>query len=176
MLIDSDINKIQNYLTPDISKLQAKGVKSVKSRVVNLKEINSELTCDKMRDFLKTAAQEVYGLKVKMMEEPKAQETQRIAELYGSEEYIYKTPIPYTAVFKKRLSLGNFEFRILVKEGKVIDLQVFTDALDHKISEKLKASLMGVTYNIWDFEKALSKNFERDFVKEIINMIKTSAE
>ena len=175
LLIDSDINKLQNYLTPDISKLQAKGVKSVKSRVINLKEINSELTPETMREFLKKAAQEVYGLKAEIISEPEKEETKKIAELYASKDYIYKTPIPFTAIFKKRLSLGNFEFRFLVKEEKIIDLQVFTDALDDKISEKLKSALLGVAYNILDIEMALSENFEAEFTKEIINMIEKSA-
>lgn len=174
LLVDSDVDKIQNYLTPDISKLQTKGVKSVKSRVINLKEINSELTCDKMREFLQKAAEEVYGIKAENIKEPKKEEIKKLADLYSSDDYIYKTPIPYTAIFKKRLSLGSFEIRFLVKEEKIIDLQIFTDALDDNISEKLKNALIGVTYNIWDIEKALSKEFEANFIKEIINMIEKS--
>ena len=72
------------------------------------------------------------------------------------------------------MSLGSFEIRFLVKEEKIIDLQIFTDALDDNISEKLKNALIGVTYNIWDIEKALSKEFEANFIKEIINMIEKS--
>ncbi len=175
LLIDSDINKIQNYLTPDISKLQAKGVKSVKSRVINLKEINSELTCDKMRKYLEIAAQEVYGVKAKPYREPNKEETKKIAKLYSSNDYIFKTPIPYTAVFKKRFETGSFEFRFLVKDKKILDLQIFTDALDDKISEKLKDSLLGITYEIPEIKKALNKDFESNFTQEIINMLKMGA-
>lgn len=175
LLIDSDINKIQNYLTPDISKLQAKGVKSVKARVINLKEINKDLTPHKMREFLQLAAEEVYQLKATPYKELDKERVKELTKSYSSKDYVFETPIPFTAIFKERLSLGGFELRLLIRREKIVDLQVFTDALDDKISEKLKNSLLGVTYNILDMEKALKEEFERDFAEEIINMVKKSA-
>ena len=41
ILIDTDFKKMESVLTPDISKLQTGCVKSVKSRVLNLKEIRN---------------------------------------------------------------------------------------------------------------------------------------
>ncbi|MBR6572103.1 MAG: lipoate--protein ligase [Clostridia bacterium] len=175
LLIDSDINKIQNYLTPDISKLQAKGVKSVKARVINLKEIKKDLTTDKMRGYLQLAAEEVYQLKAAPFNELDKEQIKELTKFYSSKSYVFETPIPFTAIFKGRLSLGSFELRFLIRREKIVDLQVFTDALDDKISEKLKNSLLGVTYNILDMEKALKDDFQTDFVKEIINMVKKSA-
>lgn len=175
LLIDSDTSKIQNYLTPDISKLQAKGVKSVKSRVINLKEINKNLTPDKMREYLVLAAEEIYGVKATPMEEPNQEEVKKLTEVYSDNDYIFKTPIPFTAIFKGRITLGTFELRFLIREEKIVDLQVFTDALDDKISENLKNALVGVTYNILDMKTALQRDFHEDFAKELIKMIQKSA-
>ena len=49
------------YLTPSKEKMKAKGVKSVQSRVCNLKELNPAVTADAMRQALKESFFENYG-------------------------------------------------------------------------------------------------------------------
>lgn len=44
MLLDLDLNALQKYLNPNKKKLESKGVDSVVSRVMNLKEINPNIT------------------------------------------------------------------------------------------------------------------------------------
>ena len=46
LMIDVDISRLGRYLTPSKEKMKAKGVKSVQSRVCNLKELNPEVTPD----------------------------------------------------------------------------------------------------------------------------------
>ena len=50
ILINTDFDKMTRLLTPSSAKLNAKGVKSVSSRVINLNEINSKLTADTMQN------------------------------------------------------------------------------------------------------------------------------
>jgi lipoate-protein ligase A len=52
LLINSDITKMQKFLTPDKSKLQRNRVKSVSSRVVNLVELLPKLTVDMVQQAL----------------------------------------------------------------------------------------------------------------------------
>ena len=44
LMVDLDLRKLSNCLTPDISKFNGKGIKSIKSRVVNLNQLNSSIT------------------------------------------------------------------------------------------------------------------------------------
>ncbi len=173
LLINSNLESVGKYLTPDISKLQAKGIKSVKSRVVNLSEINSELTCDKMREYMVAAASEVYGVKAEEFADINSLKTQETIRLFGSREYIFATPIPYTAVFKGRLDLGQFELRFLVKNEEIADLQIFTDALDEKIPEKIKELLMGIKYDFDVIENKLNSAFDSNFANQIISLLKS---
>lgn len=172
LLIDSNLEKVGKYLTPDLSKLQSKGVKSVKSRVVNLSEINPELTCDKMREYMVSAAEDVYGVKAEEYTDINSLKVEETIKLYSSREYIFATPIPYTAVFKGRLDLGQFEIRILVKNEKIEDLQVFTDALDVKIPETIKNLLFGEQYDFQVIEKKLTSTFDSSFANQIIGLMK----
>lgn len=60
LMIDLDLSILSKCLTPDISKFIGKGIKSVKSRVTNLKKLNPNLTVEKMRDSLVQVFKEAY--------------------------------------------------------------------------------------------------------------------
>ena len=47
LMIDVDVSQLGRYLTPSKDKMKAKGVKSVQSRVCNLKDLNPEVTTDR---------------------------------------------------------------------------------------------------------------------------------
>ena len=50
MLIDVDMNRLGDYLSPSKLKLRAKGVSSVRSRVANLRELSCEISHDSFCD------------------------------------------------------------------------------------------------------------------------------
>ena len=56
------------YLSPSPAKLQAKGVTSVRSRVVNLKELRPDLDVAKMAAAMELAFSQVYDLPVESMD------------------------------------------------------------------------------------------------------------
>lgn len=172
LLINSNLEKVGKYLTPDISKLQSKGVKSVKARVVNLSEINKNLTCDKMREYMVSAAENVYGVKAEEYTDINSLKNEETIKLYGSREYIFNTPIPYTAIFKGRLDFGQFELRLSVKNEIIEDLQVFTDAMDVTIPEKMIKVLKGSKYDFCEIESKLNSAIDSDFTKQIIGLMK----
>ena len=52
LLVDVDMDKLGRYLNPSKAKLPAKGVDSVRSRVVNLKELNSQITIASLKNAM----------------------------------------------------------------------------------------------------------------------------
>ena len=62
LMVDVDKEKLGRYLSPPKAKLAAKGVASVRSRVVNLKELAPTLTVSTMGAYMVQAFQEVYDL------------------------------------------------------------------------------------------------------------------
>ena len=52
ILFNTDIDKMSYYLTPDINKLTRNCVHSVSSRVINLSQLNSKLTIEKIHSTL----------------------------------------------------------------------------------------------------------------------------
>ena len=61
LLLNADLSRLQNYLNVDPRKLQAKGTKSVRSRVCNLSEFVPGLECAQMLEALKAAFRAEYG-------------------------------------------------------------------------------------------------------------------
>jgi lipoate-protein ligase A len=52
ILIDTNFEKLSDYLQVSKAKMKSKGVKSVKSRVINLKTLKQDLTVDMMKEAL----------------------------------------------------------------------------------------------------------------------------
>ena len=61
IMLDVKLDEMSKYLTVSKEKLQSKGVNSVKSRVVNIKELVPDITVDRMKEALREAFEEVYG-------------------------------------------------------------------------------------------------------------------
>ncbi len=163
ILISVDFDKIKRYLTPSEKKLSAKGVKSVQSRVVNLTEFCPDLTCEKMKEYMISSFEDVYGLKSGSAEIDKG-EIAPLRELYSSRDYLYgKTP-PFSLTLKDRFSWGEIELSLDVKEGVIKSVMVYTDALDWELPEKIKASLIGCNFKREDLEKALPHDIAQDIL------------
>ncbi len=62
LMVDVDMEMVQRYLSPSKAKLAAKGVDSVRSRVVNLREFVPDLTIPRLADALIAALAEVYAV------------------------------------------------------------------------------------------------------------------
>ena len=62
LMLDVDLERVSRYLSPSKAKLAAKGVDSVRSRVVNLREFVPELTIDRLADALVDALMDVYAV------------------------------------------------------------------------------------------------------------------
>ncbi|MCF0150049.1 MAG: lipoate--protein ligase, partial [Firmicutes bacterium] len=61
LLLHADTEKMSRYLNPSAAKLKAKGVDSVRSRVLNLCEVKPDLTVDAMMSALIQSFAAVYG-------------------------------------------------------------------------------------------------------------------
>ena len=55
MLLDLELNALGKYLNPSKAKLESKGVDSVISRVINLKELNDTIDHDSFSAALEQA-------------------------------------------------------------------------------------------------------------------------
>ncbi len=164
ILINADIEKVGRYLTPAKEKLEAKGVKSVGARVVNLKELAPELTIDKMKEYLIKAFEDTYGFTAQINPFSVAN---NYREKYEDWNFIFGLTIPFTAKCQGQFSWGRVEFLLKVEEGKIAQLQVFTDSMDESLSQKLEDALVNCLYEKEALQKAL-ENIDFDYTSDVV--------
>lgn len=158
LMVDVDKEKLGRYLSPPKAKLQAKGVASVRSRVVNLKELSPALTIDAMKSYMVHAFNDVYGLTATafVLDDGMQDEIRRLKELYGSWEYLYGSPLAFTFSCEEKFDWGYIQLQLDAKGGKITDAKVYTDAMDWELAPKIEAALTGCIFRLDAMKEALN--------------------
>ncbi len=167
ILVSADKEKMQKYLTPSREKLASKGVKSVKSRTVNLCELNPEITIEKMAEFLIQSAEKVCGLTAEAVSINDENKVNSLAKIYGSWEYLYGKTIPFSCEVSARFDWGNFDLLLMVEKGKIRSVQFFTDSLDWELSSKVNNYLVGCPFAANDIFNCLNSVIDTQTAKDI---------
>lgn len=162
LLVDADMQRVARYLTPAKAKLESKGVKSVRSRVVNLRELAPNLTIDTMKSHMVAAFEQVYGLPVAERQEIDRQAVTELAKAYGSWDFLYGKPMPFTLACAGRFDWGQVTMHLHVRDGVVRDAQVFTDAMDWQLAELVQRALVGCRLTDRDITAALPRAVAED--------------
>ena len=157
LLINTDIEKLTRYLTPPKAKLEAKGVRSVRARVVNLCELAPTLTCEMMKSYLLSAAEAVYGLTATAREGVGPEKIAPYAAQFSDDAFIYGSPIPFNLSCEGRLPSGNAELELCVKDGRITDLRLYTDALDTDLPATVRQALVSLPFALPTIREALLK-------------------
>ncbi len=177
ILINADMTKLSNYLTVSTAKLKSKGVKSVKSRVVNLKELNTEITVDAVKTALKKAFEEVYSVKSETLSKDRIDEAELLKrfEKFSSNDWLYGVEREYNYTAQDRFSWGTVDISFCVKNQVVKQCDFFTDALDDSLSEKLTDAFVGENFDkdtlYFKLDKLVGEN---PHLEEIISDIKST--
>jgi lipoate-protein ligase A len=172
ILISADMAKMSEYLTVSAGKLNSKGVSSVKSRVINLKELNPEIDVPGIRAALTKAFGEVYGAKPQEMPIDSLDEKiiSGLQEKYASNEWIYGRHMKADYVFGERFSWGEIEFHLKIQADKIIDAQIFSDSMNAGISEALARRLTGAAFRREQMQDAI-RGAEEEIDPELLNDI-----
>lgn len=156
LLIDTDGEKMQRYLSPPAAKLKAKGVSSVRARVINLKELAPALTCEKMADFMRQAFDEIYGGNAAPLPPIDAQILDEQAKKLSSWEHLFGSTPPYALTCEERFDWGQIQLNLQVEKGAIQAVTTYTDAMDHTLPEQLQTALLGIPFTAQAVQNALS--------------------
>ena len=155
LLICADLERLGRYLTPPKAKLETKGIRSVRSRVINLCQLSPSLTCDAMRGYLVSAAEIVFGLKASLLKAPAREAIAAYAAQFADPTYLYGTPFPFSLSCTGRLPLGEVELLLSVKDGVIDDLRLYTDALDPSLADAIRGALLSLPLELPSIRAAL---------------------
>ena len=157
LLMDVDMGKLSRYLNPSKAKLQSKGVDSVRSRVVNLKELNPELTLDTMKAALLAAFSQVYGCEPQILQEKDLDmgEILRLTERNRSWEWNFGAKVPFTCEFEERFPWGGVQIQLNVESGVIRQAKVYSDSMDWSFVTVLEEALSGCRFQSGDMARRI---------------------
>ena len=170
LLVDTDAEAMHRYLSPSKAKLAAKGVESVRARVVNLSELNPAITVEMLKAAMKTAFSEVYGLPLLSPPVVDDARVEALAARYASDEWLFGRKLPFTFRCESRFPWGGIELQLSVDRGVVTDATVYTDDMDPETAPKLSAAFSNCPFSF----AALSNRIEQESVphaRDIIQML-----
>ena len=153
VLIASDMGRLSNYLTVSKTKLEAKGIKSVRSRVVNLTELAPEMTVE----AFERALIEAFAPDMTLPMPNEALYADR-AEFLGSREWLLGSDPEFTDEIKYRTDEGEFTLHLTVKGEIVTDCTVYTDSLEPTAAERICAEVIGKRFEEMQNAKGKMQN------------------
>lgn len=146
ILINTNTNQMARYLTPPPGKLKAKGVRSVRSRVVNLSELNPAVTVTSARDALYESFIECYVNAAPERLEISDLDAEKLAGLTArnrEKKYNLGQNVFYSAQITHTFSWGNADVRAEITDGILTAIQIYTDALDVDLPTRIESELLG---------------------------------
>ncbi len=170
LMLDVDKDKLGRYLSPPKAKLEAKGIASVRSRVVNLKELSPSLTVFSMKEYMTRAFSKVYGLPLTPLE-LSAEDMERVFALkreYESWQFLFGTPLPFTFQCEAQFAWGHIFLQLESKDGLINGVKVYSDSMDHGISVALEGALAGCRFDLFAMQKATDATALDDGVRRDI--------
>lgn len=164
LLVDADFDKLQRYLSPSKAKMQAKGVASVQSRVINLRELVPELDCKMMGKAMADAFAQVYGLTPEVLEPERlaGEKLDALTAKNGSWEWLYGTTLPFSIACEQRFDWGELQLQLEVQSGVVQAVKAYTDAMDWRVTGQLETALPGTPFTGEAVAECLHKAFGPD--------------
>ena len=152
ILVSTDLDSMSKYLQVSEEKMKSKGVKSVRSRVVNLSELKPGLSVDTVADALIETFRREYGSTAEIEETVRKDRESRDAleELYckySSWAWRYGEAPDFDVTYETRFPWGGIEIGFTLQNGIISEAVVYSDAMDAAYIASLTEILKGSRYD-----------------------------
>jgi len=161
LLFDSDLSILTKALNVKNDKISSKGIKSVKSRVTNLKDYFKEDICAKQfKELLLKYVFEVEGdaLKEYVLTPKDLKNIKKLRdEKYSTWDWNYGYSPKFDLTRSKRFPGGKVEINLNVRDGGISDIKFYGDFMSKKDVSQLEGNLVGIKFKKDEIKKVLSK-------------------
>lgn len=162
VLVNLDKDAATKYLNVNKEKLKSKGVDSVRQRIVNLSELNAQLTHEALSAALVEEFLKAYGAtaEIELLDHSELAGMDKLRKLY--EEYsdwnwrFGRTP-SFENNFETRFDWGIIDLYVTAEKGKIASAKLYSDTLYPKFVEEVQKLLVGESYDAAGVTRALAK-------------------
>ena len=167
LLIESNLNDLNNVLKVSNSKVTSKSTKSVKSNVINLKDINPEVSHISIIEYFISSFDKRFGsssVECNFLDLTKDQQT----IIYQEELESFNWRFGQTPAFTHSLISDDIELDITVKKAKIVSVEFIKINLVAQLQSLLTSELVGVGYNINELSEVLG---QYEDTQDLVNLI-----
>lgn len=175
LLVNADIEKLGRYLTPPKAKLEAKGVASVRSRVINLQTLSPELTCEHLSLLMEKAYSQVYKLTPQTLTLPSSlvDKIDKYAKELSGWQWLYGQKLPFTVECSQRFSWGSIQLQLQVESGYITGVQVYSDAMQWQIADEIINGLTDCKFHLQGMSEALKNTIQDPDIYQDLSLLLT---
>ena len=149
LLFNSNLKNVVKALNVKTDKIESKGIKSVRSRIANIKEfITNDLSVE---DFKSELIRSVFNKDLSEilfnLSEEQWKEVYKLSESkYRSWEWNYGRSPEFNIQKINRFGFGQVDLRIHVKDGIITSFKIYGDFLGHGELSDIENKLTGLKY------------------------------
>jgi len=146
IMIDVNLDMLTNVLQPSFLKLNSKGIDSVRSRVINLAQVNKNITKEKVIDKLIKSFKDLFGQcePIKYLDR-----NNYFAPMFSkikTDQWIYGESPQFSITVEKKLSIGNVSISCDVEDGLIKKIKILTDSLKILDFSKVEEKMIGTVF------------------------------
>ena len=165
LLVDVDIEKLSRILTVSEDKLKSKGIDSVNSRVININKLNREISTESLKtDLINTFSSLGNNASFFMVDEKVIKDDHirlvdiyKLMNTYESWEWNFGSSPEFNYQISKRFTWGGVDIDLLVKDGIIVEANVYTDALDVDLPQSIKNIILNTKFDHQNTVDIISK-------------------
>lgn len=175
LLIDLDIDRLGNYLTVSKLKLESKGIKSVKSRVSNLKDLDQSISVARVKEALIAEyggqdLEPIYYKRQDLEGQPRLMDKVR---KYGSWDWVYGESPESNMCLEKKYDWGIINFDFLLGSGKILRASIDTDSIIEDNFQALARGLEGLDFRSENIVETIERYIGNPAIRQdLINEFK----
>lgn len=168
LMVDVEMDKLQKYLNVSLAKLNDKHVKSVRSRVINLRELRSDLTVEMLKQALITSFSAIYCLKPEIIaeEELDGREIEKLEKQFSDPQFVFRSEKELSHHLQQRFVWGEVRIEYELENGLFSEVEIYSDSMDPDYLASIPSILRGKTMK--EAERLLADN---EVGRDIISLL-----
>ena len=171
LMYDVDIEQLTRVLTPPAGKLESKGIASVKSRVLNLREYLPQYAgINALIQALERYLSRQYQDAEYQLTEEQLSEIRGIARnKFATPDWLYGRSPNNAVAYAKRLPCGNVAIHMDIKRGIIVQCSITGDFLGNAPIAAIETLLQGCLYERTALQQRLATMRLQDYLDNTDN-------
>lgn len=159
LLFDSEIEHVVSALNVKKDKIESKGIKSIRSRVANIKEfLKEDITIEQFRQLLLEAIFKTKDIpQYELTEEDWKNIHQLSKERYQNWDWNYGKSPKFNLQHSHRFPVGQIDIRLDVTKGQIENCKIYGDFFGVGDVSEIEQLLIGVKYEKAEIAQAIEK-------------------